>query len=86
MDKIIKVNNGIVNLSNKKKKIIKGYYKNNNRIDLDSYINKSKIDIKYRGVIFPMFIRDIELNYDPDRKDSNKYKHCKLVMYISLKL
>lgn len=78
---IVLNNKSQVNIPSKvKKRKIKGYYKNKNRIDLDSYINHPKIDIKYNNVVFPMYISGISMEETSScRKIKAKYRSNKLV-------
>lgn len=80
---IVLDNKSQINITySKKKKKIKGYYKNRNRIDLDSYMSHPGIDIKYCNVIFPMYISGLDMEQDSYRKIKVKYRSSKLVYNI----
>lgn len=60
MEKIVKVNNGMVNISNTKKRKIKGY-KRVNMISLDEYCVGKCIWIKYKNRIIQTFIDNLSV-------------------------
>lgn len=60
MEKIIKVNKGMVNISNTKKRKIKGY-KRVNMISLDEYNHGKCIWIKYKNRIIQTFIDNLSV-------------------------